>query len=358
MAGLTQADFQVLEDGTPQRVEHFLVGNKTNLPRSIVLIIDYSGSQFPYIRNSVESAKVLVDKLGPSDRMAIVTDDVEMLVGFTSDKRELKEKLNLLVERNKGKTGVLGLGKLPRQFGRSAQYSALMATLMEAFDDQDQRPIIVFQTDGDEAVYLRNSIIKPAVPPNLPLEIRGQVQEEVQQRLKLQRDGQTEFSLDDIYRMVEKSRATIYTVIPGIKLIGYSPDEQLRRLRDDDERRLNEWLSSVKPNVRKAFLARDEDRRRRMTPEIWEMRVDEAVKIQSALAAIAPLTGGRTEFLETPAQADEIYSRIFNDIDDRYIIGYYPSNKSHDGKLRTIAVAIKGHPEYSVIGRKSYYASN
>lgn len=354
--GLTQNDFQISEDGRPQQVEHFLKGDNSKLPRSIVLIIDYSGSQFPYIKNSVESAKVLVDKLGPLDRMALVTDDVEMLVNFTSDKKELRGKLDLLVERNKGKNGLLGIGGAPRQFGRSAQYSALMATLMEAFGETDKRPIVVFQTDGDEAVYLRNSIITPTVPRNLPLEIRSQVQEEVQQRLKLQQEGITEFSLDDVYRMVEKSRATIYTVIPGIKLIGYSPDEQLRRLKADDERRLSEWLSSVKPNVKKAFLARDEDRQKRMTPEIWDMRVTEAVKIQTALSAIAPMTGGRTEFLETPAQAEEIYSRIFSDINDRYVIGYYPQNKSRDGKRRLIEVGIKQHPEYSVIGRKSYYA--
>lgn len=51
-----------------------------NVPRTIVLIIDYSGSQLPFIKNSVAAAKVLVDKLGPKDLMAIVTDDVELLL--------------------------------------------------------------------------------------------------------------------------------------------------------------------------------------------------------------------------------------------------------------------------------------
>ena len=129
-----------------------------------MLIIDYSGSQFPYIKNSVEAAGVLVDKLGPVDRMAIVTDDVELLVDFTNDKRELKKKLKTLLERSRGNEGgFLGIGGTRRQFGKSAQYSALMATLKEAFDDEDQRPIIIFQTDGDEAEYLRNSIIVPSL---------------------------------------------------------------------------------------------------------------------------------------------------------------------------------------------------
>jgi hypothetical protein len=101
-----------------------------------VLVIDYSGSQFPYIKNSVDAAAVLVDKLGPRDRMAIVTDDVEMLVDFTNDKRELKKKLNTLLEKSKGNDGFLGVGGTRQQFGKSAQYSALMATLKEAFDEK------------------------------------------------------------------------------------------------------------------------------------------------------------------------------------------------------------------------------
>ena len=354
--GLKESDFAISEDGAPQQVGHFLLGDNASLPRSIVLIIDYSSSQFPYIQNSVDAAKLLVDKLGPLDRMAIVTDDVEMLVDFTNDKATLKKKLDQLVERNRGKKGFLGVGAIRRQFGRSAQYSALMATLKEAFDDEDQRPIIVFQTDGDEAFYLRNPIIVPSVPPNLPLELRAQVQEQVEEKKKLQQDGLTEFSLDDVYRAVEKSRATIYTVVPGFRLIGLTPDQQLERLKLDDERHLEQWLALAGPKVRKAFQAQNEERQKRMTIEIWRQRVGDSVKVQSALAEVANLSGGVTEFLEEPSQADEIYSRIFADINQRYIVGYYPTNKEHDGKRRKISFEVKGHPDYVILGRKSYYA--
>jgi hypothetical protein len=52
----------------------------------------------PYLDNSVKAAKLLVDKLGPKDMMAIVTDDVELIQEFTTDKKKLKEKLDKLVE--------------------------------------------------------------------------------------------------------------------------------------------------------------------------------------------------------------------------------------------------------------------
>src|SRR6185369_6938884 len=115
--GLAANDFSITEDGVPQQVGHFLLGDTSGISRSIVLIIDYSGSQFPYINNSVAAAKVLVDQLKPADQMAIVTDDVQMLIDFTNDKRELKKKLDSLVEKSKGSDGFLGLGGTRRRFG-------------------------------------------------------------------------------------------------------------------------------------------------------------------------------------------------------------------------------------------------
>jgi len=146
---LTADDFLVTEDGERQQVVHFQKGDSATIPRSIVLIIDYSGSQFPFLRRSIDAAKLMVDKLRPIDVMAIVTDDVELLVDFTSDKDKLKKKLESLVERTQAGNSLFGLIS-NRRFGKSAQYSSLMATLNETFIEEDLRPIIVFQTDGDQ----------------------------------------------------------------------------------------------------------------------------------------------------------------------------------------------------------------
>ena len=355
--GLVASDFVITEDGKPEQVGHFLLGSNTSVPRSIALIIDYSGSQFPFIQNSVEAAKVLVDKLGALDRMAIITDDIEMLCDFTSDKTELKKKLDVLIERSRGKKGILGLGGKNRRLGLSAQYSALMATLKEAFDEEDQRPIIVFQTDGDEAKYLRKSIIVPSVPAGLPPEWIPIAQADVEAQLKLQRDGMTEFSLDDVYRAVEKSRATIYTVIPATKFVGLTPEQRVDALRVDDARATSEWLPTMSKGAQAAFKARDEARRKLTPIQALQYRADEQAKLQSALMEVSNISGGWSEFLENPSQAQAIYSRIFADINDRYIVGYYPSNKTRDGRRRKISIQVKGHPEYTIIGRKSYYAA-
>jgi hypothetical protein len=61
-------------------------------------------------------------------------------------------------------------------------------------------------------------------------------------------------------------------------------------------------------------------------------------------------------FLEEPSQADQIYSRIFADINQRYIVGYYPTNKERNGKRRKIEVTVRDHSDYTVVGRRWYYA--
>jgi VWFA-related protein len=353
--GLTAADFLITEDDQPQTVGHFLLGDNQTVERTIVLIIDYSGSQFPFIRKSINAAKVLVDKLGPLDRMAIVTDDVELLVDFTNDKTLLKNKLESLIDRINRDGGFLGFGK-ERRVGKSKQYSALMATLNEMFSETDQRQIIVFQTDGDEVFRMRDSIIPPALPPDLPPETRPIAEEFLVQRRQSLLANETVFTLADVYRAVEKSRATIYTIIPGFRLVGVPADVQVNLVKTEFERSRNILLSKLNPAERAKRIEEDERQWRPLSPANLKARTAEAYKVQLALSAVAPRTGGWTEYLETPEQASTIYSRIFSDINQRYILGYYPTNKKHDGKRRRINVEVKGHPEYTIIGRRSYYA--
>jgi len=279
-----------------------------------------------------------------------------MLIDFTNDKRELKKKLDSLVARSKGSDGFFGIGGTRRRFGNSAQYSALMATLKEAFNNEDQRPIIIFQTDGDEAMYLRNSIVEPSVPPGTPPPLLPRVQEEVEQRKKLQNAGQTEFSLGDVYERVERSRATIYTIVSGPKLIGLTPAQLVQTRKTEDQRAVNEMLPTLRKETREAFLQREEARKTLVTDEMIRARAEEDLKVQKALAEVAPLAGGWTDFLERPEQAQAIYSRILSDINQRYIIGYYPTTKLQDGKRHAIKFEVKGHPDYTIVGRKSYYA--
>jgi VWFA-related protein len=302
--GLTENDFLVSEDGLAQHIEHFSLGSDQRLGRSIVLLIDYSGSQSPYIKSSVAAAKILVDQLSPQDIMAIVTDDVALLVDFTRDKTKLKQALDSLVKKSAA-----------RDYGRSQQFSALMATVREMFTEADLRPVVIFQTDGDELFCLQ-----PSNPPIMSIP-------EVYLPPGSTTIPPASFSLRDVYQAIEKSRALVYTVIPGIRVTGPATENE------------PEW--SISPASAPATRVR--------TP-LTETRS------WFQLAAAGAAIGGWTSYLETPKQAPEIYRSILADLNRRYVIGYYPTNKAHDGSQRKVSVEVRGHPEYSVTGRRSYVA--
>ena len=349
--GLTREDFVVSEDGRPQEVGTFALGDDTKVPRTIVLVIDYSGSQLPFIRMSVEAAKTIVDRLGPRDLLAVVTDDVELIVDFTADKKKLKKELDKLAESATESAGLLartfGRG---RRLGRSAQFSALMATLGEAFREEDLRPVVIFQTDGDEVGFLREPIWQPEVPPGLPPDMHQQASEAVQRSRKRMDENRREFSLRDIHAAAERARATIYTVIPGYKYVGLTFEEQLKKREAVNERLLAVWKPSAE------WRQKAEARARRTPPEAVRHGLELAARIQQALIDLSELTGGWADFLEEPEQAAAIYERIFSDVNRRYVIGYQPTNKARDGGRRRVRIEVRGHPEYTVWGRKAYYA--
>jgi VWFA-related protein len=318
--GLTAEDFVVKEDGKPQEVSNLSLGNDKELPRSIVLVIDYSLSQSPYIRTSIESAKLLVDRLNPKDRMAIVTDDVDLLVDFTSDKQLLKTQLDGL------KTS-----SLAGNYGQSEQYDALLASLNELFNNEDVRPIIIFQTDGDQLEKLNKSSGRDMETSYwLP----------------------TKYSLEDIMTATEKARAAVYSVISGIKLVDVPPADLARRARvdwEDRERANSDMLRARGLPTPRGSVQNPPDKFLDGYAQQWQRR-------QTALMEMAKFTGTIPEFLEDPGQADEIYARILSDIDRRYVIGYYPTNRVRDGKRRRVSIEVRNHPEYVVWGQKSYFA--
>ncbi len=319
VTGLSKEDFVVREDDGLQEVTTVSLGDSKDVPRSIVLIIDYSGSQLPYIQTSIEAAKMLVDKLNPKDRMAVVTDDVNLLVDFTSDKDLLKTRLESL------KTNALS-GAL----GSSDQYDALLATMTELFSPEDARPIIIFQTDGDELESLKGGSPQPYNAFSLP----------------------RKFGLEDILTATERSRVAVYSVISGVRFFGVPQAELLKRAEADlvNRRNANQQLQrALNHSPARVGPAKLPDEILQQQANVWLRR-------HTALAAVARFTGAWTEFLEEPSQADEIYNRILTDIDRRYVIGYYPTNRARDGKRRKVQIEIRNHPEYIVWGQKTYFA--
>lgn len=312
--GLKAEDFRLFEDDKPQMIESFSLGDASKLPRSIVLIIDYSGSMLPFIETSIESAKVLVDKMQSRDRMALVTDDIELLSDFTTDRKLLKEKLEQL------KTNAMA-----RKVGKSLQFSSLYATLKELLENEP-RPIIIFQTDGDELNTLKKND-KNERQIEIPSIRRS--------------EHRKDFSLSDVLKATERSRATVYTIFPGMRYLGLSDAEQISRAAIELEQRFKLFDRPMPSAPSSHYLKR---------------YAEMVAQRQLIFAGIAKFTGGWDEILETPAQANDVYNRILSNINERYVVGYYPTNEAKDGKRRVVRIELKSNSKYRVWGRKSYIA--
>ena len=234
--------------------------------------------------------------------MAVVTDDVKILVDFTSDKSLLKSSLDKL--QRKAEKG---------DVGESMQFSALYAVIKGMFDEEDIRPIIIFQTDGDQLLSIRRD--NEPVDPRIP--------------------NPTSFTDKQMLDTIERSRVTVYSVISGDSLLGLNQEEQIKK---------------ITPYLEKRFPKVIKER-----PEVIPTFASYIFRQQTTMTIVAKLTGGFSENLETPEQADKIYENILQGISNRYLIGYYPSNQERNGKRRIVTVKVRNHPEYSILGRRFYY---
>ena len=72
---------------------------------------------------------------------------------------------------------------------------------------------------------------------------------------------------------------------------------------------------------------------------------------------LAKDSGGRNFIANSLQDARAAFARVATEIGTQYSLGYYPTNKSRDGKFRAIRVELRGIKEKSqVSAREGYFA--
>jgi len=306
------------------------------------------------MKTSVEAAKVLVDKLAPQDKMAIVTGDSRLALDFTADTSLIKKTLDSFVVGQAPKPGFHMCGDTPQIpmgiYGmgpadtkglgssyNSGEFRSLLAVLNEMFDEQNRQRIIIFQGDGIHAMWLKPDNETPYRVSNTTYGIPG---------LRVPREIPfAEFGFREVREAIESSRATIYSVITGLRVLGVSKEEQLARARLSliELHKFYEW-KWIEESKMPAIVNIDQFR-----------ELETLTAGQTAMFKVAELSGGFTSFLEKPEDAENVYSDIFTVIKNRYVIGHSPTNRNRDGKPRQLAIQVRNHPEFTVTGRKTYF---
>jgi VWFA-related protein len=160
VSGLTANDFQVREDN---RVQDITLFTAEDVPATVGLVIDNSGSMLAKRSDVVNAAMEFVGAGNPGDEMCVVNFNENVYLGlppgmrFTSDRNELRSAL---------------LRTTPA--GRTALYDALAMGIEQLKSGMRDRKALVVVSDGG--------------------------------------DNASRHRLDDVLQMAQRSSATIYTI--------------------------------------------------------------------------------------------------------------------------------------------------
>jgi Ca-activated chloride channel family protein len=131
--GLQAEDFEVLEDGAPQKAS---VAKPGETPFSLVLLLDLSASTKKDRPSMLEAAKRFIQIAGPQDRVAIyimAQDLLDVVSPLTAD----RERLSRLIET------------MPPLGGSTPLYNVIALSLVqESLHLSDERSALVVITDG------------------------------------------------------------------------------------------------------------------------------------------------------------------------------------------------------------------
>jgi Ca-activated chloride channel homolog len=136
VVGLKQEDFLVSEDRVQQDIIHF---QPVNAPVNLVLLIDLSGSIGSKLQAMKKAAKRFIDSLKEGDNIAVATftSRFNLVSGFTTDRKSLKEAIN----------------KLEAPIGDTAFYDAGWMSFDLLDGIKESRKALVVLTDGVDSSF-------------------------------------------------------------------------------------------------------------------------------------------------------------------------------------------------------------
>jgi VWFA-related protein len=314
VSALRAENFAVFEDGQPQRVTNFAT---TEAPFEIALLLDTSGSTREELGLLREAANAFLSALRSGDRIAIVAFNnspaasgplatVEVLSPLTDKRTVLRSAIASLGTSN-----------------GTPFYDALSRVADEVFRDPPTeqfrgRRAVVALTDG--------------VDSSSNTDYDGA-------RAKLVRAGVASYFIQ-------------------VSTEDYVEDRLLKDCQDDGRltlsaKQLERFRRLFVPSARKEdyedFCRLGQFERMDISRQLYNLARRE-------MAEMARATGGKNFSAASLQEARAAFAQVANEIGTQYSLGYYPSNKTRDGRFRQIKVELRGVKDSSVRAREGYYA--
>ena len=291
LSGLRQDNFRIIEDGQPQTIANF---GTTETPFEIALLLDTSGSTRDDVALIRAAANSFIEALRPGDRVGIVAFNtartinepiatVDVLTPLTSDRDGLRKAMENLGASN-----------------GTPYYDALERVVDSLFRDPPKdevrgRRAVVALTDGVDSAS--NSDFATA-------------------KLKL-------------------SRAGVACYFVQINTEDFVEDRLMKDCQDDgqlslSQRQIERYRRLFVPNAKaedfNSFCRMGPFERMSISRELYNLARRE-------MNELAKGSGGRSFQAATLADARAAFARVAADIGTLYSLGYYPTNKTRDGKF-------------------------
>jgi Ca-activated chloride channel homolog len=148
VGNLGKDDLELLEDAIPQKIEFF--GKSTDLPLTLALIIDVSGSQDHFGKKHEKDLEVfLKEVLGPKDRVFVVCfgNHLRLVSNYTNSSDDILANLK---EFDKGKKRFPELGPAEERDLGTAFYDSIFYSVTEKLNQAGGRQAILMFSDGED----------------------------------------------------------------------------------------------------------------------------------------------------------------------------------------------------------------
>lgn len=315
LAGLNEGNFLVYENGQPQKIANFAT---TEVPFEIALLLDTSGSTRADVALIRQAANAFVAALRPGDRVAIVSFNtarqgqsvaakVDVLTKLTDDRKVLGKAIADLGASN-GTPFYDALGKIAADVFREKPSQEMRG-----------RRAVVALTDGVDSTSdsdfasVRSALLRATVASYF---IQVNTEDFVEDRLL--KDCEDDGRLSLSAKQLQRYRLIFY---PRAKAEDYMD-----------------------------FCAMGPFERMTISRDLYNVARQE-------MNDLAKDSGGRNFIANSLQDARAAFARVATEIGTQYSLGYYPTNKTRDGKFRAIRVEVRGlDGKPQVRAREGYYA--
>jgi VWFA-related protein len=303
-------DFSIYEDGIKQKISHF---SATEQPFSLLLLLDISGSTRDEISMMKRAARNFLGELRFDDRVAVlVFSRGNEIVADFSDARAAVATAIDNIGAIEGDDGHLFTAKT----GTSFYDSLYMAVDDSPLKEVEGRKAIVCMSDGV--------------------------------------DSTSKMRFSDIAPMAERSDASFYFLelnTEAATLQGLLKPKTDAGYINFSQSQIDRYFAEYDPDSPQRGRSRET-----LLPDMIRLINTGLYKVaRRELRTLAERTGGRVFPVKTLDDLSGVYRQVGDELRSQYTLGYYPSNRSHDGRWRAIRVETRA-PGISVRARSGYWA--